>query len=73
MMSVKGVASNLGHLTFVLFSLATVEYFNDIHRSMVFVSLFDATMFFSVSILIIFAGFDNDFHSGNLAQLKGKE
>ena len=73
MLSVKGVAGNLGHLTFVCFSLAMVDYFNDINRSMVFVSLFDATMFFSVSILIIFAGFDNDFHSGNQAKLKGKE
>ena len=73
MLAVKGVASNLGHLAFVVFSLASIDFFQDIHRSMVFVSLFDATMFFSVSILIIFAGFDNDFHSGNEAKTKGKE
>ena len=73
MNSVKSVAQNLGHLTFVLFSLATVHWFNDINRSMVFVSMFDATMFFAVAILIIFAGFDNDFHSGAKAKLKGKE
>ena len=64
MNSVKSVASNLGHLTFVLFSLACVYWFNDINRSMVFVSVFDATIFFAVAILIVFAGFDNDFHSG---------
>lgn len=64
MNSVKSVSENLGHLAFVLFSLASVRWFNDINRSVVFVSVFDATMFFSVAILIIFAGFDNDFHSG---------
>ena len=62
--AVKSVAQNLGHLTFVCFSLASLDYFNNIHRSMCFVSLFDATMFFAVAILIIFAGFDNDFYSG---------
>ena len=30
-------------------------------------------MFFAVAILIIFAGFDNDFYSGTAAKSKGKE
>ena len=40
---------------------------------MCLVSLFDGTMFFGVAILIVFAGFDNDYHSGTKAKQKGKE
>ena len=71
MQSVKAVVGNLGHLTFVLFSLSAVDYFESIHKSMCLVSLFDASMFFIVIIMIIFAGFDNDFYFGKKAREEG--
>ena len=73
MNAVKGVVSNLGHFVFVLFALLSVEYFQSIHRSVVFCSIFDGSMFFAVMITIVFAGFDTDWHCGNQARKKGQE
>ena len=63
----------MGHLVFVGFSLASIDYFNDINRSMVIVSVFDATMFFSVMFGLIFAGFETDEFFGVEARIKGKD
>ena len=73
MLAVKGVISNVGHFVFVLFALLSVEYYDSIHRSVVLCSIFDGSMFFAVMITIVFAGFDTDWHSGNLARKKGQE
>ena len=73
MMGVKGLVSNLGHLTFVAFSIGTIDYFNSIHKSMVIVSLFDASVFFAVMISLVSAGFDSDEFFGKIAKDKAKE
>ena len=73
MNGVKSVVSNLGHLTFVCFSLALVDYYDSIHKSMVLVSAFDGMIFFMVFNVIIFAGFEYDTYFGKLAREKGKQ
>lgn len=73
MNGVKALVGNLGHLTFVGFSLGCVDYFDSIHKSMVIVSMFDATVFFTVLNVIIFAGFEYDAYFGKYAREKAKK
>ena len=54
---VKSLIANLGHLTFVIFSLICVDYYDSIHKSVVIVSMFDGSIFFMVFNVIVFAGF----------------
>ncbi len=42
----KTFVSNLGHITFVVISLLSAEYFDDVMRSIIFCGLFDGSMCF---------------------------
>ena len=72
MIGIKSLVTNLGHLTWVAFSVICIEFYPTIYKSMVLVSLFDASVFFMVFILIIFAGFDLDQYFGKEAREKAK-
>ena len=71
--SVKILIQNLGHLCFVSISLSLVDYFNDIHRTMVFASIFDASVLFMTMFAILISGFDTDLHVGSMARNKGSK
>lgn len=69
----KTVVSNLGHLSFVLLSLASAHYFEDVQRSVVFCAIMDGSMCFATIIAFVTANFDHDLYSGSNAREKGKD
>ena len=72
LLSVKALVSNLGHLVFVGISLISIDFFQEINESMIFVGCFDATVFIIVMLTIIFGGYEKDKFFGSEAREQGK-
>ena len=72
LLSVKALVSNVGHLVFVGISLISIDYFQEINESMIFVGCFDATVFIIVMLTIILGGYEKDKFFGKEAREQGE-